>query len=101
MAQFLETELYREEGGSAPSHVRAVITADGSLEVEVKDVARKGDAVWKEAGQKSWLRLPSSGKDKLLLALVKQAYGGRVRGVDELRDFLIDQGLPHTWESQA
>jgi hypothetical protein len=101
MAPFLEVELFREEGGLAPGHVKAAIVVDGSLEVEVKTVARRGDAVWQDIGQKSWLKVPSSGKDLLLLALIKKAYGGRVRGVDELRDFLIDNGLQHSWESQA
>jgi hypothetical protein len=101
MSPFLEAELFREEGGRAPRHVRALIGADGSLEVEVKEVKRQGDAVWRDTGQKSWLRLPPEEKDHLLLALLKQSFGGRVQGADELRDFLIEGGIQHSWESQV
>jgi hypothetical protein len=101
MSPLLEAEMYREEGGRAPGHVRASIGVDGCLEVEVKDVVRTSGAIWSDTGQKSWLKLSAVDKDRLLLALLKKAYGGRSQGADELRDFIINNGIQHVWESQA
>lgn len=101
MTPIPEIEIYREEGGRAPRHVKASISDDGSLDVEVKEFPMQSGAIWSNTSLKSWLRLTAADKDRLLLALLKQTYGGKAQGADELRDFLIDQGIQHSWESQA
>ena len=119
----LKVELY-EKNGKTSSFIYAEIDDKGDLVVSGQDVGEAPFEIWGDSDYEYWLRVVtenkdrvlnaliehcnqvgasvpsvSRNKDKALLALLKQVYGGHSSAFEQFRRFCKRKGIPTEFSS--
>ncbi len=92
----LKVQLFQERGETS-RFIDAEINDDGNLVVSGQDVGEAPLHWWGDSDYEFWVTVASQHKDRVLLALLEQLYGGHFSAVDEFRSFLQSKGIPFGW----
>ena len=92
-------KLY-EKRGETSIFIDAEITDSGDLQLSGQDIGKAPREFWGDDDYEYWLIVPSEQKDRTLLALLEELYGGNPRAVSGFQEFLKRKGIPcafHSW----
>lgn len=64
-----------------------------------QDIGEAPQQIFGKDDYEYWLRVPAAAKDRLLLALIDEIYGGNASVVSELKEFLEAQDIPSVFHS--
>jgi hypothetical protein len=93
-----KVKLY-EERGRTSRFIDAEIDEAGDLILSAQDVGEVPRKYWGDGDYEFWVLVKGEHKDRLLLALIEQLYGGRAFAVDDTRELLRAKGIPHEFGS--
>jgi len=93
-----KVRLY-EHRGETSVLIEAEITDSGELQLSGQDVGKAPKEFWGDGDYEYWVLVPAEHKDRVLLALLKEVYGGNPRTVSDFRQFLDGEGIPSTFHS--
>ena len=87
------------QSGSTSICIDARIEDNGDLRFSGQDIGEAPEEIFGDSDYEYWLTIPAAEKDRLLLALIEQAYQGNASVVSEFREFLESKGIPHAFHS--
>ena len=74
--------------------IEALVTDEGDLLLVSREEPTEADLAAGGPGQEYWLRIPPEAKDRALLALLQNFFGGNPAAVSDLRALLLATGVP-------
>jgi hypothetical protein len=86
-------QLY-EYRGSTSTFIDAEINESWDLVISGQDVGEAPRVMWGDSDYEWWVVVKAEHKDKVLLALIEQVFGGTDRSADEFRAWLTEKGIP-------
>lgn len=90
--------LYRQQGKTV-IHIEARITDTGAVAVSGHDIGAAPQDWWGDEDYEYGVTIPADHKDSLLLALLEQLYTGNPHTVEDLKQWLAQKGIPHTFQT--
>ena len=95
----VSAEIFSKEGTEVSTFVWLYEAADGRFRLFRQDI---GPRVEEASGGRDndyefWVDIAPSDVPKLLFALLREKYHGRIDAVDELTDFCKKESVPHQW----
>ena len=78
-----------EERGETSIFIDAEIDERGNLVISGQDVGKAPEEFWGDSDYEYWVVVPPEEKDKLLLALIEEAYKDDTQVVSKFRDLLF------------
>ena len=63
-----------------------------------QDLGEFPERVWGDDDYEYWVDVPSTAVQKLLFALLKEKYLGRIDAVDEFTKFCVENGIESKWD---
>jgi len=85
---------FRAQAGGTSIFLDLEIRADGALVLEGQDIGKAPSEVFGDDDYEYWTIVAPEQKDKLLLALLGEKYGGDPLTNSKFRDWLTAQGIP-------
>lgn len=95
-APALQIRLFDGRPDGTPTTIDAEIAAAGDVVVVTHDVGDLPRRVYGRDDHEEHLLLPAEHKDRLLLLLLRERFGGDLHGAAQLREFLEQHSLPVT-----
>jgi hypothetical protein len=96
MSQDHSALLFKQEGDKARA-VDLSVKADGSLRMLAHDMGKLVQEVWGEDEYEYWVDVPAAAVQELAFVLLRAAFSGRERAVDEFRAFCEEEKIEHTF----
>lgn len=69
------------------------------MRLDCFDMGEMVEQAWGHDDYEFWVDVPGSELQKLVFALLRDRYTGRVHAVDEFRAFCENESINHKWES--
>jgi hypothetical protein len=86
-----------EEHGPTSRFIHVRIEDNGNLVIEGQDVGEAPTKWFGDDDYEFWVTVKAADKDRLILALIQNQFGGRFSAVDDFREFLREKGIPFGW----
>jgi hypothetical protein len=100
MSDEFHQEIFREELPMFRSiHLRVAPT--GAVRIDAQDMGKNVEEIWGDSDYEFWVDVPEAELQKLLFALLKEKYLGRVGAVDEFQKFCQENSIGSEWGSWA
>jgi hypothetical protein len=98
MSNEYSKEIFREELPTFRSiHLR--VSPAGAVRIDAQDMGESVKEIWGDSDYEFWVDVPETQLEKLLFALLREKYFGRIGAVDEFRDFCQANKIEHKWDN--
>lgn len=87
-----------EERGLTSRFVDAEILQSGALVISGQDVGEAPEKWFGDSDYEWWVTVRAEDKDRVLLALIEEIFGGRFHASDEFREWLKTKGIPNQFD---
>ena len=88
-----------EERGPTSRFVDAEILDTGDLVISAQDVGEAPQKMFGDSDYEWWVFVKAEDKDRVLLALIEEVFGGRFHASDEFREWLKAMGIPYEFDN--
>ena len=86
-------------GGSTSIYIDMSIDENGNLLFSGQDIGSDPEEIFGDIDYEYWLTVPASEKDRLLLALLEEHYGGDALVISTLRELMESKQIPCSFHS--
>jgi hypothetical protein len=87
-----------EERGPTSRFVCAEILESGDLVISAQDVGEAPEKWFGDSDYEWWVFVRAEDKDRVLLALIEEIFGGRFHASDEFREWLQRKEIPYQFD---
>jgi hypothetical protein len=100
MSDEFHQEIFREELPMFRS-IYLRVSPTGAVRIDAQDMGKNVEETWGDSDYEFWVDVPEAELQKLLFALLKAKYVGRVGAVDEFQKFCQGNSIGNEWGSWA
>jgi len=87
-------EIYRDAVPGARRVIWIETSPEGAVTLMAQDLGKRVEEIWGDSDYEFWFGVKAEQKDALLIALLKERFGGNGDAVDAFRAFCATTGIP-------